>query len=113
MVKYSNADLDNIFQALSDVTRRAILARLSRGDAPVTELALPFSMSLPAISKHLDVLERAGLISRKKDGRIRHCHLQSAPLEEAASWINFYKRFWETRLDALNQYLDSNQLKEK
>ena len=112
MVKYSSGSLDAIFGALSDSTRRAILARLAQGDAPVTELASYFTMSLPAVSKHLGVLERAGLINRKKDGRMRLCRLQAAPLEDAAEWIQFYKVFWESRLDALDQYLDAT-LKEE
>ena len=80
--------------ALSDPTRRAILERLATADVAVTELAEPFDMSLPAISKHLDVLERAGLLSREKDGRIRRCHMQHEPLQQAADWIDWYRQFW-------------------
>ncbi|MEN8180173.1 MAG: metalloregulator ArsR/SmtB family transcription factor [Pseudomonadota bacterium] len=109
MVKYSPGRLDSIFNALSDNTRRSILARLASGDALVTELAAPFSISLPAISKHLRVLEKAGLIRRDKDGRVRHCHLQAAPLQEAADWIEYYRQFWESRLDSLAGYLETIQ----
>jgi len=106
MVKYSDAQLDRIFHALADTTRRAILARLSQGEALVTELAEPFDMSLPAISKHLNVLEKAGLLQRHKDGRIRRCQLNAGPLENAADWIKFYRQFWETQLDSLAEYLE-------
>lgn len=113
MVKYNETALDNIFMALSDRTRRAILARLAEGDALVTELASPFDMSLPAISKHLGVLERAGLVTKEKDGRIRRCRLDAGPLKDAAKWIEFYRHFWDTRLDSLAQYLDKVNNKEK
>jgi len=108
MVKYSQQHLDETFRALADGTRRAILARLSRGDALVSELAAPFSMSLPAISKHLRVLEDAGLISKKKSGRNRVCHLEAEPLHKVASWTDFYKSFWDIRLDRLSQSLEQN-----
>lgn len=108
MVNYSESELDSVFAALSDSTRRAILARLAQGEALVTELAAPFAMSLPAISKHLGVLERAGLISRVKQGRIRRCGLQPEPLAQAAQWIGFYKQFWELRLNSLADFLDKN-----
>ncbi len=107
MVKHINSNLDTTFMALSDGTRRAILARLAKGDALVTELAAPFAMSLPAVSKHLSVLERAGLIHREKEGRIRRCRLEAGPLKEAAQWIQLYRRFWEARLDSLEEYLDN------
>ena len=113
MVKYSEANLDATFSALADGTRRAILARLSLGEAQVNELAAPFDISLPAISKHLGVLERAGLITRKKDGRIRRCHLDASPLMEAASWIETYRRFWESKLDSLARFLENTKSKEK
>lgn len=106
MVNYQQSALDNVFGALSDGTRRAILAKLALGDALVTELASPFDMSLPAVSKHLGVLERAGLITRAKDGRIRRCTLEAGPLKHAASWINDYRRFWEGQLDSLAGYFD-------
>ncbi|MEN8166149.1 MAG: metalloregulator ArsR/SmtB family transcription factor [Pseudomonadota bacterium] len=107
MVKYSPGQLDSVFGALSDSTRRSILARLASGDALVTELAAPFAISLPAISKHLSVLEKAGLIRRDKHGRVRRCRLQAAPLQEAADWIAHYRQFWESRLDSLAEYLDT------
>jgi len=97
--------LDLTFSALSDPTRRAILVRLSKGESTVTELAEPFRMSLPAISKHLDVLEEADLIVRRKDGRIRHCKIDTAPLMKAASWIEAYRPIWEEQLDSLAEYL--------
>lgn len=104
MVNYQ-AGLDATFGALADGTRRAILARLSESDSSVSELARPFSMSLPAVLKHVDVLERAGLIEAKKDGRVRRCRLEAAPLAEASAWIARYKQFWEDRFDALEKYL--------
>lgn len=109
MVKYQDKDLDNIFHALADSTRRAILMRLTDGDAVVSELAEPFEMSLPAISKHLNVLEKAGLLQRHKDGRIRRCELLAGPLETAADWIKFYRQFWESQLDSLADFLDDSQ----
>jgi len=112
MVKYSDSELNKVFHALSDTTRRGILARLAKGDAVVTELAEPFDMSLPAISKHLTVLEKAGLLQRHKDGRIRRCELNAGPLETAADWIKFYRQFWETQFDSLAEYLERNQKKE-
>jgi len=112
MVKYSESQLDSVFHALSDSTRRAILARLADGEAQVTELATPFDMSLPAISKHLGVLEKAGLLHRHKDGRIRRCQLTAGPLENAADWVNVYREFWETRLDSLAKYLEKNNQSE-
>ena len=109
MVKYGDSQLDKVFHALSDSTRRAILARLTTGDALVTEIAEPFDMSLPAISKHLGVLEGAGLLVRHKDGRIRRCELNAAPLENASDWIRYYREFWETQLDSLSSFLDKNK----
>lgn len=106
MVNYSSANLDATFAALADPTRRAILARLAQGDASVSELAEPFAMSLPAISKHLTVLERAGLLIRQKEGRVRRCHLIARPLRDAAVWIAFYQQFWEEQFDALADYLN-------
>lgn len=104
MVNYQ-AGLDATFGALADGTRRAILARLSESDSSVSELARPFSMSLPAVLKHVEVLERAGLLEAKKDGRVRRCRLEAAPLKEASSWINHYSRFWKERFQALEKYL--------
>ena len=97
--------LDAIFAALADPTRRAILARLTRGEASVMELAEPFAMTQPAISKHLKVLERAGLISRGRDAQRRPCRLEAAPLKDVARWIEHYRRFWEQIFDRLDDYL--------
>lgn len=97
------------FAAIADPTRRAILARLSRGEAAVKELALPFNMTLPAISKHLKVLENAGLIDRSRAGQFRPCKLRAQPLREAASWIERYRTFWEESFDRLDDYLQELQ----
>ena len=97
--------LDATFAALADPTRRAILARLAAGEASVTELARPFAMSQPAISKHLKVLERAGLVSRGRVAQSRPCRLRAAPLREAADWVVQYRRFWEGSFDRLDDYL--------
>ncbi len=97
--------LSSTFAALADPTRRAILSRLSGGEASVKELARPFEMTLPAISKHLKVLERAGLIERGREAQWRPCRLQAAPLQQASSWIEQYRQFWEQRLDRLEEYL--------
>src|SRR5574337_915136 len=106
MVNYSDRALDATFAALADSTRRAILARLSRGEPSVTELAQPFVISLPAISKHLRVLENAGLLIRLKDGRIRRCSVIPEPMSAAANWIERYRRFWEGQFDALARHLE-------
>ena len=95
--------------ALADPTRRAILARLSRGDASVKELAEPFAMSLPAVSKHLKVLERAGLISRGREAQWRPCRLEAEPLRDLADWLENYRRFWDESLDRLDAYLKKLQ----
>ncbi|CAN5299730.1 metalloregulator ArsR/SmtB family transcription factor [soil metagenome] len=105
--------LDATFAALSDPTRRAILARLATGEATVTELAAPFAISLPAISKHLKVLERAGLILRGRDAQRRPCRLRAAPLGDAAQWLGDYRRFWEESFDRLDEYLNVLQEKEE
>jgi DNA-binding transcriptional ArsR family regulator len=97
--------LSATFSALADPTRRAILARLALGETSVTELAEPFEMSMPAVSKHLKVLERAGLIARGREAQWRPCRLDAEPLREAASWIEEYRRFWEESLDRLDKYL--------
>ena len=97
--------LDLTFAALADPTRRAILARLAGGDATVSELATPFAISLPAISRHLKVLETASLISRAREGQTRRCRLNPAPLSEAAEWIDFHRRFWTASLDRLAAHL--------
>jgi DNA-binding transcriptional ArsR family regulator len=106
-------DLSTIFAALADPTRRAILARLAAGEASVTELAAPFEMSLPAVSKHLKVLERAGLISRGRDAQWRPCRLEPGPLKEADDWLETYRRFWEQSFDRLSDYLRDVQQKEE
>ncbi|PWT82146.1 MAG: transcriptional regulator [Acidobacteria bacterium] len=98
--------LSNTFSAIADPTRRAILARLALGETSVTELASPFEMSMPAISKHLKVLERAGLIARGREAQWRPCRLEAGPLKEAANWIEEYRRFWSPYLDALERHLD-------
>jgi DNA-binding transcriptional ArsR family regulator len=105
--------LNTTFAALADPTRRAILARLALGDASVMELAEPFAMSLPAISKHLKVLERAGLIARGREAQWRPCRLEVAPLKDAAEWLEEYRRFWEQSFDRLDGYLHELQKKEK
>jgi len=105
--------LSTTFAALADPTRRAILARLSSGEASVTELAEPFDMSLPAISKHLKVLERAGLIARGREAQWRPCRLEAAPLKGASDWLEHYRRFWESSFDRLDTYLREVQGKAK
>jgi DNA-binding transcriptional ArsR family regulator len=105
--------LDRTFAALADPTRRAILARLAAGEASVTELAEPFEMSLPAVSKHLKVLERAGLISRGRERQWRPARLEAEPLREVAEWTEPYRRFWEERYDRLDEYLDELQGRRK
>lgn len=97
--------LSTTFAALADPTRRAILARLTSGEASVTELAEPFDMSLPAISKHLKVLERAGLIARSREAQWRPCRLEAGPLKDASEWLLSYQSFWQKSLDVLEQYL--------
>ena len=98
--------LDATFGALADPTRRAIISRLARGDATVGELARPFGVSRPAISKHLRVLERAGLVRREREGRVSRCELDAAALGEAAEWVERYREFWNERLDALARYVE-------
>ena len=105
MVRRSGDSLGSTFGALADPTRRAIVERLTRGEASVGELAEPFDMSLPAISKHLSVLEDAGLLVRTKEGRVRHCRLIEEPLRDALEWIATYGSFWEGQLDALGEFL--------
>ena len=109
----ADRDLNTTFGALADPTRRAILARLSRGEASVLELAEPFDMSQPAISKHLKVLERAGLIARGREAQWRPARLEAGPLKDVAKWIEEYRRFWEESLDRLDGYLKKIQAKEK
>src|SRR4030081_2547003 len=98
--------LDRAFAALADPTRRAILARLALGEASVTELAEPFQMTLPAVSKHLKVLERAGLITRSSQAQWRYCRLEAAPLKQVAEWVGDYKRFWDESYQRLDEYLE-------
>jgi DNA-binding transcriptional ArsR family regulator len=105
--------LSTTFAALADPTRLAILARLTLGETSVTELAKPFDMSLPAISKHLKVLEHAGLIARGRDAQWRPCRLQAGPLKDVADWVERYRSFWEENLDRLNDYLLELQTAEK
>jgi DNA-binding transcriptional ArsR family regulator len=105
--------LSATFAALADPTRRAILLRLASGESAVTELAEPFEMSLPAVTKHLKVLERAGLITRGRQAQKRPCRLEAAPLKNASDWIGQYRKFWDESLDRLDDYLQELQAKEK
>ena len=105
--------LDATFAALADPTRRAILARLTLGEASVTEIAGPFAMSQPAISKHLKVLERAGLVSRSREAQRRPCRIQAAPLAEASNWLGTYRQFWEASFNRLDDYLQELQTAEE
>jgi DNA-binding transcriptional ArsR family regulator len=105
--------LSATFAALADPTRRAILARLVAGECTVTELAEPFDMSMPAVSKHLRVLERAGLIARRSDAQFRHCRIEGAPLKQVADWAESYRHVWEHRLDRLDDYLRELQAKDR
>jgi DNA-binding transcriptional ArsR family regulator len=109
MVKHSERRLDATFAALSDATRRNILARLAEGESSVSELAAPYRMSLPAVSKHLRVLEDARLIVRRKNGRVHRCRLAAQPMRKASEWIAQYRRFWENQFDALSLYLKKTQ----
>jgi DNA-binding transcriptional ArsR family regulator len=105
--------LSTTFAALADPTRRAILARLAAGESSVLEIAKPFDMSLPAVSKHLKVLERAGLIERGREAQWRPCRLQASPLKGVADWVEFYRRHWEESLSRLDSYLKELQRKDK
>jgi DNA-binding transcriptional ArsR family regulator len=111
MVNYSERQLNPVFSALSDPTRRAILTRLTRGEATVSQVAKPFGISLPAISKHIKILEEAGLLARRKRGRTHHLHLVAIPLKNAAHWLEQYHWFWESQFDSLESFLkdDSNE----
>ena len=113
MTAHADDALTATFAALADPTRRAILARLSNGEASLMELAGPFDMSLPAVSKHLRVLERAGIITRGRDAQRRPCRLEAAPLARAAQWIEEHKKTWEERLDRLEGYVKELKKKEK
>jgi len=106
MVKYSPTSLNRTFAALADPTRRQILAHLARGDQRVTHLAKPHAMSLPAVSKHLRVLEKAGLLRRRRYGRVHEMQLEAEPLKQAAEWVEKYRKFWEGSLDRLAEYLE-------
>ena len=108
MVRQAGTELDAIFGALADPTRRAILAQLAQGDAYVTELAEPHDMSLAAVSRHVHVLADAGLMRREREGRSIRCQLNAAPLREATEWLAFYQRFWEQKLDALGVFFEDN-----
>jgi len=105
----NTSNLDSTFAALADPTRRAILGRLALGETSVMELAAPFEMSMPAISKHLKVLERAGLIARGREAQWRPCKLQAGPLQDASVWIDEYRKFWEQSFDRLDDYLRTLQ----
>lgn len=104
--------LTNTFAALADPTRRAILSRLLSGECSVTDLAEPFNMTMPAVSKHLRVLERAGLIARRREAQWRHCRIEAGPLKEVADWTERYRHIWEERLDRLDDYLQQMKTKE-
>lgn len=109
MVNNSIQQLDQIFSALSDATRREMLSRLAEREMPVWELAEPFNMSKPAITKHLKVLESAGLMKRSVQGRTHICRLTSSPLSEVADWLAFYEKFWSKKLDGLDEFLTSRK----
>jgi DNA-binding transcriptional ArsR family regulator len=112
MVEYDSKVLDRTFGALADPTRRRILAQLAKGEACVTRLARPHAMSLAAVSKHLIVLERAGLVRRRRDGRVHALALEAKPMQEAQAWLDRYRRFWAGNLDQFELYLDTLQNKE-
>jgi DNA-binding transcriptional ArsR family regulator len=113
MVKDSTEQLTTVFSALADPTRRAILARLAQGEASGTELARPFAISVPAISKHLRVLEQADLILHRKDGRVHRFRLAARPLRNAANWLEHYRQFWEDQFDSLDTYLLATEQEEQ
>src|SRR5438128_2063603 len=113
MVKYPNASLNRTFSALADPTRRRILAHLAQGNRCVTHLARPHAMSLPAVSKHLRVLEKAGLLRRRRYGRVHEMKLEAAPLKHAAQWVEEYRKFWEGSLDRLAVYLEKTNKAKK
>ena len=112
MVEYSSKLLDRTFGALADPTRRRILAQLAKGDKCVTHLARPHAMSLAAVSKHLIVLEKAGLVKRRRKGRVHSLALEAKPMQEAQAWLDRYRKFWEGNLDQFEKYLDKLQTKE-
>ncbi len=102
----NSKQLDLTFSAISDPTRRVILSQLAQGETTIMDLASPHAMSLPAISKHIRVLEKAGMLTRTKKGRVNYCHLNAEPLRDAGKWLVFYRRFWNTKLDALDKLLE-------
>jgi DNA-binding transcriptional ArsR family regulator len=112
MVEYRSKLLDRTFGALADPTRRRILAQLAKGNECVTDLARPHAMSLAAVSKHLIVLEKAGLVKRRRNGRVHSLKLETKPMQEARAWIDRYRKFWEANLDQFEKYLDKLQAKE-
>lgn len=112
MVEHGSRVLDRTFGALADPTRRRILAQLAKGDGCVTDLARPHAMSLAAVSKHLIVLEKAGLVKRRRHGRVHSLALEAKPMQEAQAWIDRYRKFWEGNLDLLEKYLDKLQKQE-
>jgi len=109
MVKYESNALDAVFSALGDPTRRTILARLALGESCVTELAAPHEMSLPAVSKHIRVLEAAGLVTKQKDGKVMRCSLNPGTLKDAAEWVGYYRQFWESSFDRLARHLETGK----
>jgi DNA-binding transcriptional ArsR family regulator len=109
MVQYTPDPLDAVFTALANPTRRAIVVRLSAGEASVSELAEPFGVSLPAMAKHLRILEQAGLLDQRKRGRVRHCRLRAAPMRFAEEWLASYRVFWEKRLDSLAGHFEATK----
>lgn len=109
MVNFSSDQLDAVFAALADPTRRRMVARLSEGPATVSELGRPFCISKPAVTKHVKVLERAGLLERRRDGRIHRCSLNPDPMQKAEDWIEEHRRFWEDSLERLARYLDETR----
>ena len=113
MVKYPPAILNRTFAALADPTRRRLLAQLAQGDRCVTRLARGYDMSLPAVSKHLRVLEKAGLLRRRRYGRVHEMQLQAKPLQQAAQWVEEYRKFWEGSLDRLAEYLEKTDKQKK
>ncbi|HTI69595.1 MAG TPA: metalloregulator ArsR/SmtB family transcription factor [Candidatus Limnocylindria bacterium] len=112
MVEYESEALDRTFGALADPTRRRILAQLANGEECVTELARPYAISLAAVSKHLIVLEKAGLVRRRRDGRVHSLKLETKPMQDAQAWIDRYRKFWDANLDQFEKYLDQLNTKE-
>jgi DNA-binding transcriptional ArsR family regulator len=113
MVQYTPDQLDAVFNALANPTRRAIVVRLAAGDASVSELAEPFGVSLPGMAKHLRVLEHAGLVDQHKHGRVRRCRLRAAPMRFAEEWLSSYRVFWENRLESLAMHFESHHEEER